>query len=52
MGDAGRWALACTSRANTAVMARLATTWPHAVGSLDVADMPTVPGQVVSADQW
>jgi hypothetical protein len=51
-GDAGRRALACASGASTGAMARLATTQPHAAGSLHVADMPTVPEQVVSADRW
>ena len=51
-GEAGRWALACASRASTAAWVRLATAQPHAAGSLDVADMPTVPEQVISADWW
>jgi hypothetical protein len=51
-GDAGKWALACASRASAAAMARLATSQPRAASSPNVADMPTVPEKIVPAGQW
>jgi hypothetical protein len=51
-GDAGRWTLACAPRAGTAAMARLATSQSREASSPDVADVPTVPEQVLPTDRW